>query len=598
MGGLFICTDTDPQRREAASATAARLFRNAGLPSAETIEIGPTRIDHYPKHDQRSNNIFTAPNGDFILSIGTLVFGRQTGIGALRALYDTHDPVSQIKDALGNFVLILNISGKLSLIRDSHGTSEIYRNDDSSILSSSFLAVASCLSRRTIDPISCLEYIVGGVTLDMATPLAEVKRLGIGQSVTLSPHPRLIEASFDLVVPPATRSLDEHLEHSLHALRSVVRDYSDAFEKRLRISFSGGYDSRLLLALCRDANVAPELFVYGDDESPDVRSAVELAKAENLPCTHIDKSRIRPATRDMFPEMLRNSYFVDDGFSNFWMFCSDSETFARPERCSTDTLLLNGGGGEVFRNFYKTAARRLPARAFVRGFMSGYDPLILVDRNLAGRYEARLSDTIMAIVKTTEKIELDQARIMSLYPHLRCRSWFGRETSIDGRFGSRAMPYMETSVVHAALSVPLRLKHFGIFQAALIRQLDPVLARYPSAHGYSFDRDPPWRHRVADIRLYATPPSVRRFNHRIKKVMSGNGRDSWPETISADFLKLVIDPSLPLMSNWFSPNNFHDPAQFQRLCVLEYMFENLNATNARATAYMSSADQIHRRGNA
>jgi hypothetical protein len=322
----------------------------------------------------------------------------------------------------------------------------------------------------------------------------------------------------------------------------------------------------------RDLGVMPHLFVYGDRDSADVKYARQIAESEAVPFEHIDKLKIRPVTYDAFPEMLRNSYEMNDGFSQYWMFCSDSENYARIDRCQGDGVVMNGGGGEIFRNFFKFRGQSISVRDFVRCFFSGFDPAILADSKLKPRFEAQIGDKISKLLRLDRPL-LDRAHVQSLYPHLRCRSWFGRDTSLDNRFGFRATPYLEPRVVNQALTVPLRWKHFGIFQGRMLCALDKKLACHMSSHGYSLDRDPPLRARLGDLQLYAEPMMLRRYNFRIKQALER--KVNWPQTLSPHFLSSVLDPEFPIMSSLLHPARICDAGQFQRVCVLEYMYERL-----------------------
>jgi asparagine synthase (glutamine-hydrolysing) len=570
MGGLFIVTGSDKARAKALAMRARPHFANAGLCDPLTIHTDNLLIDIYPKYRRSTPVIEHLGHGDFALAVGTFLLGGKTGLAALRAYLA--QPVSSREACRGAYLLLVHRQGRTTLQADLHGVYELYVDASRSVFSTAYLALAACLPRRTIRRSECLEYVVGGVTLGTATPIAEIDRLDIGETIDFSDtqyrqiaRPRLIETEREAPI-------DELIERNLSSLRSVMDDYVTAFGGRVRISFSGGYDSRLLFALARDRGIEPELFVYGDPDASDVRNAASLARAEGAKFEHIDKKLIRPVTLDAFPSMVRASAEMNDGFSQYWMFCSDSENYARIDRCAGDGVIMNGGGGEVFRNFFKFAGQSMSVQAFVRAFFSAYDPAGLADPGLAADYERNLSDKIIRLFGLDRPI-LSRAHVVALYPHLRCRSWFGRDTSLDSRFGERATPYLEPEIVRSALQVPLRWKQFGIFQGRLIKALNPQLAAHMSSHGYAFDRDPPWRARLGDVRLLMQPLALRRYNFRIKQ-RKGN-RTNWPRELSAQFIETVIDPAFPRTAALLNPQKLTDATQFQRLAVLEYMMKGL-----------------------
>jgi hypothetical protein len=567
MGGLFISTDPNPARRQALAALAKPHFARAGLTDPATIDTGTILIDYYPKYRRPTPTILHFDNNDFAIAVGTFVFQGKTGAEALRDFVTQRSP--PLDRCRGAYLLLVSRNGRVTLHADLHATYELYLDDNRSLFSTSFLALAACLPRRTIRQAECLEYIVGGVTLGTGTPVEEIDRLDIGETIDFTDTTRRHIARPPLTEPETPAPIDELIERSLTTLRATMRDYAAAFDNRIRLSFSGGYDSRLLLALARDCGADPHLFVYGPENSPDVRYAAALARAEGVSFEHIDKSTIRPVTLDAFPAMVRASYDMNDGFSQYWMFCSDSENYARIDRCTGDGVLMNGGGGEVFRNFFKFRGQSMSVRNFIRAFFSGYDPNIVVDPHLRDEYESNLSRKI-TILLNLDRPRLTAAQVQSLYPHLRCRSWFGRDTSLDNRFGHRATPYLEPAVVSTALQIPLRLKHFGIFQGRLINALAPKMAAHMSSHGYSFDSDPPWRRRLGDVRLLAQPIATRSYNYKLKDFFRKNG--SFPLELSKPYLQNTINLTFPNIEKFINPFFIKDSSQFQRACVIQYLF--------------------------
>ncbi len=574
MGGLFITTETNPARRARIAATAADSFHAAGLGTLVTIEDPAWRLDYYPKYGRPADRIVRFDDGDFIIGVGTFVFGGVTGPAALRRFWAEPDHDAARAACLGHYCLVLRKRGDLSLLRDTHGTFEVYRDAAGAQFSTSFLALARAFPNLTVRAEECLEYIIGGVTLGTGTPVAEIDRLDIGEDVVFGPAPRLIRRKPSLVIEAVAAPIETQIASSLDALRSVLRPCLDAFGGRASLSFSGGYDSRLLLAVLRDLGVTPDLFVYGYADAPDVRLAKSVAESCGVAVRHIEKSQDDRLTPEKFPDMVARNFAINDGFSQYDMLATESENAARIERCAGNILLLNGGGGEVFRNFFKFRGGGLDILDFVRGFFSGYDPAILRDPRFGARYEDRLTGKIARLLDLPGN-RLSEAAILALYPHLRCRSWFGRETSIDTHFGDRITPFLAPGIVTAALRVPLRWKHFGVFEGRMIRALDENLARAPSSHGYGFDRDPPWRARRGDLTLYAMPTRLRRHNFRIKQKLKAAPPRAG--TLTPDYLATIIAPGFPITGALFRAERLHDRGQFQRLCVLEYMFETLHA---------------------
>ena len=101
----------------------------------------------------------------------------------------------------------------------------------------------------------------------------------------------------------------------------------------------------------RKTGIDPYLYVYGTDESADVRVAKTVAAGEGIALDHRNRAIRSKMEPDEYRGMLENQYFVCDGMTNVGIFDSGQTLATRLERVSKAKLQLNGGGGEIYRNF-------------------------------------------------------------------------------------------------------------------------------------------------------------------------------------------------------------------------------------------------------
>jgi asparagine synthase (glutamine-hydrolysing) len=73
-----------------------------------------------------------------------------------------------------------------------------------------------------------------------------------------------------------------------------------------------------------------------------------------------------------------------------------------------------------------------------------------------------------------------------LYWRMRLRYWMGPNNSNNNVLSFAMTPFSEPALTIASSALPRAVKHNGAFEAALIRRLDPNLARYPSVYGFNF----------------------------------------------------------------------------------------------------------------
>ncbi len=98
-----------------------------------------------------------------------------------------------------------------------------------------------------------------------------------------------------------------------------------------------------MLSLLIDAGVTPQLYVYGEDYSPDVVVAKSIAKGEGLKIHHVDKSSHEKPSPEKYAEIINDNYYGLDSypFEGIYDFGGNLET--RRERSQNNTMVLNGG---------------------------------------------------------------------------------------------------------------------------------------------------------------------------------------------------------------------------------------------------------------
>jgi asparagine synthase (glutamine-hydrolysing) len=369
-------------------------------------------------------------------------------------------------------------------------------------------------------------------------------------------------------------SRDEIARRNLDGLTDYAATLARLFGGNIKVALSGGYDSRLLLALFRRSGVTPRLFVYGSNTDKDVRIAKQIANAEGIALQHVDKTLLKDVTLQAYPRIVEQNFHREDALANGGIFSNGAELLARAWRSENGALHVNGGGGEIFRNFFNLFDnRRLTKREFGWVFYSRFDPAQCTHAFDVKRYEDGIAAKIGVLFGANDT--LSRRQVEALYPYFRCRSWFGRENSVNSRWGYSVLPFCDHQTISRALRVPLRYKYFGNFEAQLIRDADAALAGYNSNYGHSFAQDAPLSAAAADIVTYLRPAWLRRYTFRAKARMEK--RQPRSLLLSKPYLSRVIDVSFPFMSRFFRLDKVTSDLHFARICTLEYLFTSVAA---------------------
>jgi len=374
-----------------------------------------------------------------------------------------------------------------------------------------------------------------------------------------------------------TSTLAERIARQRAALAAIVRPHVEHYRDEIFCPLSGGLDSRLLLALLRDAGAAPHLYVYGGPGSEDVAVARAIGAAQGFEVEWIDKGA-REIAPDEFAGQVEANFQSYDALPNFGeLFESGANAAARAARHEGGAMSASGGCGEIFRNFFYLPDRRMSAAAVARTFFARYTKRDLTDAFDERAFLRGLEDKILAALgRDGERGPLPRGLIEQIYPRFRCRPFFGREISNEARFGAYLMPFLDHRVVAEAMTLPLPLKNVGRFEAALIHAIDPALAGQPSAYGHSFAEPPNRAHSWSEYNTRIRPAWLRQKSYAIRRRL-GPMADEHGGLLTPEWLGRVVDLDFPAMRRFFRPDRITDSALLRRVANLEYFAEQLGS---------------------
>ncbi len=554
---------------------AAERMTDAGL-SFDVVADGPWGALLLRETDNDPHESFAAfDNGDFILRSGFFSREGKAGRSALENFFRAFDPARPgLQDAMGQFCLVIRKAGKIYLLSDALGCNKIYHDTGHLVFSNLFVGAAENAGSLSLDLQGCYEYAWSAVTSGEKTffrelrclPAEHMASIAADGAVALSALPPLElheedDAGFDI---------DGTVERHLARLRRVIADYISALGGQVNLLVSGGYDSRLLLALLLDAGVRPRLTVYGQPSDLDCRIAAAVAEGEGLDCERIDKSREPVTNAAAIAAQVAHNYGRFDGWKVSGLFDNGADADDRSARVAGGWLKMNGSVGEIYRNFFYLPGRRLSARQLVATFYARYDPSACTAEFDAASYETQLAGEVETALRVTGR-RLTRAQVELAYPLFRARYWTARDVPINQGFGPFLVPFMEPSVIRGTCDIPLAWKNHGRFEARMIRSLSARLAAYPTSYGHSFAVDPPLSRVLRSQTTYRRPIWLRRLSYRLQQ----RGAIQRPWYLSPAYLAAVIDPDLPVMSRLFTPSAIHDNEVFNRVATLEYLCEKL-----------------------
>ncbi len=574
MGGFILVHKSDRTDYEAVQTAALDVFNRTGFPAPVVISTDNYVLLAFTQRQTRELALQQYPNGDFVLACGTLFYDGAVGKAAATAFYrDYNGSPGPRERAMGHYAVIVRKGGATEIIPDSFGGYHVFCDNAMRVATSSFLALASSLTRLTINTQSAYEYVFTGVVSGNTTLFDEIIVTPVNSTIAVQPRKmEIVGHPFRIPQTTLDQDFEESIARSMNLLDRYFASVAANFGERVNCALSGGYDSRLIVALLRRHGARPSLYVYGRSDDSDVTLAQAIATGEKLPLDVIDKEQYRTWEPDEFAAIAHRNFLAVDGYSWSGIFDNGAEREQQASRVSGGMIALNGGGGEIFRNFFYLRDFWYTPRQFLWSFYSCFDPRICTalfnEEDYFHQLELKL-ETLLG----EGFASLPRPVIEWLYHNFRCRAWDGRVNTINSSFGYTGLPFLERPLTEHAAGMPIAWKNHGAYEAELIRRADRRLAAYPSSYGHDFSGSPPLSRKIIDYGTYLRPQQLRRISYRVQHRMRRYATRS--QYLGTAYVNAVLPDGVQVMSRLFRLEHVNDPRQLARILALEYLIRQL-----------------------
>ena len=522
MSALFNVAFDAADRRLPTVERLRRSHARQGFGAGHTVDHDGGTLVWYPTPTAgaaAADRAFLRFDNGFIACVGTLFYDGAGRDGALRRLWDDfREPKSISTDRLfGGFLVAIGKHGKVWLFGDRIGLVKLYTVPRSGVLGTSWLACLDALEQPRLDPFGASEYVLLGANHGDRTPVAGIgiadpacaRELGDGRALALT-------EPGDWLSERVPSSPGEAVERIAAILASRFTDIGASYGGRIRCALSGGFDSRLIVASLLHCRLEPDVFVYGSRDSADVVVAEAAARAVGLRLRHVDKQRLEADGADDCTAAIAANLDYFDGIPPDGIEDLTADRQTRDAQSRDDHIALNGGGGEIFRNFFYLPDRRYSAADIEQTFYRPYAAAVFRDRGRCHEFRQRMVESIAAV---TGPGSLDRAMVELIYPLFRNRFWASRNNSLAARVGAFLTPFIDAPLVRASANLPLAWKNHGRLEASLIARMNGALGSVPLAYGFTPAAGPGWAYRLRSALAQQRPPALRGRSAQIRSLL-------------------------------------------------------------------------------
>lgn len=491
MSGFILTPNSWKNSQKNHNAKQAFLNKSYKITSKEKL-LGDHLLTWFEDLFSSTIKQYESEKGNYFYYSGILLFSGLTGPDALKAIEKKLDNNQKIEnlEISGNYTLIVYFKNQLFITNDLIGGNGCYSDSNSSWFTTNFLASAYLSDRFLIKKQEYIESIFFGINfgrntfLDGVTTLDPTKVYQVDKSQNFNKR---------FVIPNLEFDREKCLNQNYEVLNEEFAIYKKCFPNGISHALSSGYDTRLLYSACRNAGIAPDLYVYGKDTDIDVIVAKNIALGEKVNIDHFNKNiPIEANGNKLIPSIMEN-FWDHDGAGN--LFSSKLDIFSRIERAKNKSLVMNGWGGAIFRDIWSIDFKKISIRELIRSF---YDTGELSHFGInTNEFWENIEEKVFKQVEVfgiqNKVVSREDAERIFLIHRVKFNL---PNTSINNYFGDAIMPYAVQKVAFSSMAIPFKFKKFGAFQSSLIKALDPKVASYLSEYGFNFFDGPSLSYKV------------------------------------------------------------------------------------------------------
>jgi len=571
MGGFLIAKrekGVELEETERLLAESANVFYKNRLTLNKNLVTQDYVIYVFNKYKALRDNALLYDNGDFIIATGTMFYRGKMGDSALRQLYNDFSVETQnfFSDLLGNYCLIIFKAGRLYLVNNPAGVYRVYCDRSKKVFSTSFLAILKSLKKHTIGAQEFYEYIFDGAVYGGKTMVKEIEIIDANNILQLSSTLSTIPVSLSFLKRYDFKSFNKSVEECAGQLIDYYTIIKENYGDSVCSALTAGMDTRLMLACMRNVDIKPYLYIYGSENNTDVKIAKMIAKGEGLILDHEDISKFPRINKDEYSDFLEKQYYMNDGLGIEGIFDNGSDLSLRFKRIEKSQLQLNGGG-YLLRLFYSLPDRATPIMSFLKAKHDGGDYSMCRHFN-KGSYFLTVAEKIKDTLNINQD-HIDRKQVETLFFDWRIRYWTAFNHMINEQLADALLPGIEPQFTNLTLNIPYKYMYLGIFQAAVIKLIQPDIARYPSQYGYNFyDYDKiPLRIRMREFMQFHTPIMLRSYIRKnyLNKIRKG----SLPYYLTKEYLDVIFPSSELNISEFVDINKITDRRMLSRALSVE-----------------------------
>lgn len=540
------------------------------LPFSGKFILGEFTLYLFKKKFYEGANHIKLENGDFIASTGSLYYKGYSGKIALINLYKDFLKNDKIENhCRGHYFVIIKENNSLFVFRDFYGIYPVYQDFSQEVISSSFLAVAFLQENLSISKNELYEYLFNGFWSEEKTLFEEILLLKYGQYINLKQKETFFFSPEYMTI--TDKNYSQILNIITETLNIHFSELTSAFNK-ISLGLSGGYDSRLILAALLRQNVIPDLYVNGTPNSIDIQCAKKIVEGTKLNLREVHYYEYYKNIEDNILNFIYNRFYYFDGLGVGGLFDLYSDIEYKQANPNKNTALLNGAGGEIYREAWNILIGKFSLKAYVQARYNKYNFSNILHDYSGNEYLKNIENKIHNYINEKHK-RIDRQALEKLHPSRYKAIHFIMGTM--QLFNPFVMPFYEFHLIEQSVNIPVKYKYYGKLNKDLIMQQYPSLSSYMSAYGYNFENNIPLKIALKENLVSYTPLSLRPILRNFKKSKKLPVERYGHNLLSNSIIECVLPYGTNKINDYIIVKNIAHDTIKSRAFSLELLFNEL-----------------------
>ncbi|MBD3338147.1 MAG: hypothetical protein GF353_03500, partial [Candidatus Lokiarchaeota archaeon] len=472
------------------------IFTRKEFSKPKYFNLGEYKLWLYKKQLIDEQNYYYDKNRNSgIFSVGTLVYKSGSYSESLKKLFnDFNKSAIDYDELIGSYAVLFYSNNKPVFLIDPLNIQNIFYTKDQQLISNSFLALMCC-GNYDLNKIACLENLTSGCITGDDTMVHGIRRyhhlyyendqtrIPFLKNKTNVKQPIFSSNGFHASVSEQVELLRTHFSK----LAGFIQEHG------VDIGLSGGFDSRLLLALLNEIDAPVSVHTHWKKFiTPEEKIAKLICQKKQLALKHYQITETADMSSNQLESNLEESCLFYDGHArvNFDWLPNYRTKWYRQTLLGDFTLGMNGIAGEQYRNYDNTLYDRQNFREWLKFRHIGYNNIFALDKDGLNYLTDYLSGKISHLLGINPEQKISKLHTKRYHAEIWVPSGPGIRNNAENQISYFMSPFTERYLLQRSYQIVPYLGIDGKFEAAMINSLDRELAGIPSSYGIDFQRIP------------------------------------------------------------------------------------------------------------